>query len=85
MATRCPYGEPRRRCSMDKRHDHAYRPPGICTQRCTCGSRSFILKVGGPLPPVVVCERCTRDNKTATAYERGRFSPHPPEVTKVPF
>jgi hypothetical protein len=84
---KCPYGQGEKAHSMDKRHPHDYTPPGICTQRCTCGSRKWRLEVGGPLPPIVNCDRCGRENRTATAYERGRFHPHAvePAGKGVPF
>ena len=85
MANTCPYAETGKPCDMGKRHKHLYRPPAVGVQRCTCGSRRWTLAVGGPLPPIVTCDRCTRDNRTATAYERGRFEGFPVRTERVPF
>jgi hypothetical protein len=87
MASKCPYAPGERDHTMAKRHNHPYTPPSVAIQRCTCGSRRWSVTTGGPLPPHVTCDRCGRENKTATAYERGRF--HPVDVEpasgKPPF
>lgn len=85
MVTNCPYHMAGKTHSMANRHEHEYRPPGIAAQRCTCGSRRWVVKVGGPISVLVFCERCSRENKTATAYERGRFTGLSSQDAKVPF
>lgn len=87
MPGQCPYGSGEKAHTMNARHKHDYTPPGIAIQRCTCGSRKWVLTVGGPLPVSVTCARCQRENRTATAYERGRFHPHSERATagKAPF
>jgi hypothetical protein len=59
-------------CPKQGRHTHDYRPAGTSPRRCTCGSRAFTLTAGGPLPVHVACTACARENRVATAYERGR-------------
>lgn len=54
------------------RHHHPYIPPECAYHRCRCGSRQWLVKTGGPVPTLVVCARCSKENKPATAYERGR-------------
>jgi hypothetical protein len=60
-------------CPKFKRHDHPYTVTGRAARRCTCGSRRWKVKAGGPLPVTVFCESCHRENRTATAYEEGRL------------
>jgi hypothetical protein len=62
------------------RHTHPYTVKAAGARRCTCGSRRWKVTTGGPLPVQVSCENCTRQNVTATAYERGRAE-GPREVT----
>lgn len=64
----------RKACNdAEQRHDHdGYTPASDCTQRCACGSRKWKITVGGLLPPSVTCAGCASQNRTATAYERGR-------------
>lgn len=66
----CPYtAEP---CTDGTRHVHGYHPPSGIVQRCSCGNRRWHITVGGALPPVVACDKCTKNNYGATWYERGR-------------
>jgi len=53
------------------RHLHPYVPGTNGYKRCNCGSRNYQITTGGVLPPVVTCEKCHKENATATAYERG--------------
>jgi hypothetical protein len=59
-------------CAKLPRHYHEYKPPASVAQRCPRGHRMFIVRVGGPLPAQVSCTECREQNRTATAYERGR-------------
>jgi hypothetical protein len=60
-------------CAVMPRHVHTgYRPPAAVAQRCPAGHRDLQIRVGGPIPPVVSCTVCQQQNRTATAYERGR-------------
>jgi hypothetical protein len=61
-------------CSKLPRHEHGYRPPPAASPRCPQGHRQFRIKVGGPLPVSVFCTVCQQENRTATAYERGRVA-----------
>jgi hypothetical protein len=54
-----------------KRHAHPYIVGTNGYHRCTCQSRRYLINVGGVLPPSVNCEKCGRENATATAFERG--------------
>lgn len=85
MAQPCPYAEAGKPCDMGKRHKHIYHPKAPAVQRCTCGSRNWTLTVGGPMPVHVTCDRCSRENRTGTAFERGRFAGFPANSDKVNF
>ena len=62
------------KCARMARHEHGYRPPPAASPRCPNGHRTFKIKLGGPLPVSVFCTRCQQENRTATAYERGRVA-----------
>lgn len=53
------------------RHKHPFTVPIGAAQRCHCGSRTWIINVGGAMPASVSCERCTAQNRTATAWIAG--------------
>lgn len=66
----CPFGpEPHSRGS---RHKHPYQPESDAPRQCGCGSRAWEVTVPTLLPVSVVCARCGKVNRVATAYERGR-------------
>jgi len=53
------------------RHKDEFTPPQATAQRCNCGSRNWIINVGGSMPAQVACARCSNNNRTATAYVAG--------------
>ena len=53
------------------RHQHPFQVPMGTAQRCSCGSRNWIINVGGSLTANVSCERCTQQNRTASAWIAG--------------
>lgn len=66
----CPFGPGPH--SRGNRHTHDYEPPPSAPRQCTCGSRGWLVSVFPLLPPKVICARCRRANRVATAYEEGR-------------
>jgi hypothetical protein len=59
-------------CDIEpKRHNHPYMVGTNGYKRCSCGHRKYVITVGGALPPFVGCEKCGRENTTATCFERG--------------
>ena len=54
------------------KHEHDYTVGFWGAKRCSCGSRTFVIVVGGVSVVEVVCVRCRRRNYSATAYEHGR-------------
>lgn len=59
-------------CTKRKRHHHPYTLGPVGFRQCHCGHRHWSIALGGGLPLLVTCARCGRENRTATAYERGR-------------
>lgn len=66
----CPFGDCRK--TTADRHEHPYKPPPIGQQQCSCGSRHWSVTLGGSLPVSVHCDRCHKQSRISTAYERGR-------------
>jgi hypothetical protein len=67
---RCPF-QPCEKHLTD-RHEHVW-PQAEQTQRqCHCGSRRWVISLGGMLPPQVMCERNRHTSRINTAYELGR-------------
>lgn len=66
----CPFGTGP--CRKPGRHNHPYPVGEYGVRRCSCGSRHYVVVTGGPLPARIVCERCRKENYSATCYEAGR-------------
>jgi phage FluMu protein Com len=60
-------------CDHMARHDHEYKPGAGLPQRCTCGSRRWLITAGGPLDLKVTCRKCKSLNRLSTKYEMGRY------------
>jgi hypothetical protein len=56
------------------RHDHDWLPVSRTARRCSCGGTRFKIKVGGALPPTVVCLKCASPNRTASSWTEGYFA-----------
>jgi hypothetical protein len=82
---RCPF-QPCDRTAVQG-HSHDYQPPDGGQRQCACGTRRWIINIGGGIPVQVACARCGGLSRINTMYERGRAEgPRrpPPETTSDP-
>lgn len=65
------------------RHTHEWKPPKYAQQQCSCGTRSWRLTTGGPLPDTVACAKGAHRSRINTAVARDR-SEYRREVASAP-
>jgi hypothetical protein len=66
----CPF--PPCKAGRIKAHTHKYEPPTGGQRQCSCGSRQWVVSVGGGTGVQVSCKRCHQPSRINNMYERGR-------------